>query len=236
MARFLNRRHGVNTARRQAWVYHNRERRSSLLDPSSDLFGTHDFSSSDNPIATGTSFPGSRLTPITFSVNVTRTASGSNGIIFEFGESARGMALAIDGGDLIAVAGGNGDNAIVITASAAVPALNKAYNIVFSVLPGNGVGVLWVNGKQVGSVQAVNNSFGGGWSSAADGAIGEVEGTVTTEIPASQRVTLVNARVNGELLVFNNQRPRQFPEGVAAVVTPAVGNPIGLLLALTYAS
>jgi hypothetical protein len=238
MAVFSKRRHGVRGARGQALAFYNRSRRNSLYDPTFELFRTHNFLASGNPIDTDAAFPGTRLEGITFGIDITRTGSSSNGILFEFGDSSRGCAAAIDGADIIFAVGENAasDNGVTLTASNVILAEDQLYRLVFATLPGTGGAVIWVNGRLVSFGQSVNQNFNGSWSGDADGAIGDVEGTVTDRIPAPQRVSLAECDINGYLNVFNKQLPRQFVSLEAAVAGGDAGSPIGLLLALTKAS
>ena len=50
------------------------------------------------------------------------------------------------------------------------------------------------------------------WADTGDGAVGDVEGTVTTRVSVADRVELANAVILSPVNVFHNQRPRQFFE------------------------
>jgi hypothetical protein len=210
VGRLLTARHGVRGAREQAASFHSRERRRSHLDPSFELHGTHVFTSADNPIDTDVVFPGTLLEPITFALELVRTDPASNGLLFEFGSSSRGIAAAIDGDDLIVGAGSSvADDGVTITAVDALPREDLRHLVVVTAIPGTGLIAAWVDGQLVGRELAVAGNFNGGWSDDGDGAIEDVAGTVISRIPVGQAVALTDAEVTRSVRAYFKQRPRQ---------------------------
>lgn len=193
MARSLTPRQS-GTDRRQAAGYYRRERRRSRVDPTHGLFRTHRFTEAQGAISTGTVFPGTLLSPVTFRVSVNITSTSAQGSIFGFGDATRGVSISvIDVGDAIeVVAGGAAGNGVTLTVPGAFGQL-RSYEIVVAIIPGTGSVLLWVDGKLIGSEQSANGTFGGGWTSAVNGGIGPLTGS----------------SVVGELSVYVNQRPRQ---------------------------
>lgn len=206
----LFRRHGVRTAQQQAALFHARERRRDRAARPLELFRTHRFTVAQGSIATGTVFP-DRLQELTLSLTVRRASAGSNGILFEFGDSTRGFAAALDGDDLI-VAAGDADastDGATLTLADALPATSRDYRLSIVVIPGKGEALVWIDGEFAGRAVSTSGSFGaGGWSSSGAGAIGAVQGTVIDRIPLGQRVSLANASIIGEVSAFDGQRPR----------------------------
>lgn len=190
--------------------FHARENRKGRLDPTFNLFRNRTFASSDNPIDTSAIFSAARRAePITFSFSMERGASAPNGIILELGSSTRGLAIYIDDDTLGFVAGaGATDDHVAVTTSAFFSEDGQSARIVCSVNPGSGEGRIWVNGTNDGRDVAATAAFL--WADDADGAVGEVEGTVTPRVPAGQRVTLANLTLTTPIDVYIGQRPRDF--------------------------
>ena len=217
--------------------FHSKERRKSLYDPSFELSRTHQFDYDATGLVTATSFP-DRTKPITFAVTTKVTAGSPTGIILEFGSAIVGAAIwyAVADGKIYAAAGNagattgvealwiNGDITFIdndttwfdgdggggITLAGEAPPLSQITRIVFSVIPGSGKGRLWVNGKLVAAGDG--GLMASGWADTGNGAIGDVEGIVTTRVSVADRVALANAVILSPVNVFQNQRPRQFFE------------------------
>lgn len=196
----------------QVHNFHARERRKSLYDPASHLHRTHQFAYNASGILTGGVFP-VRSTAITMAVTVKCTAASPTGIILEFGSATTGLAIwfAVADGKIYAAAG-DAAAADGITLEALAPPLGQIVRIVFSVIPESGKARLWFNGVLVASGTSSNNDMPNGWSDGGNGAIGAVDGTVTTRVPVADRVTLANAVILSPADAFHNQRPRQFFE------------------------
>lgn len=209
MAFRLFRRHGVRTAQQQAALFHARERRRGLYEPSLDLHRTHRLSNAQGAIDVGDMFP-SRLEPITLAFTVVRTGA-SNGVLFEFGSAARGFAAALDVGDLI-VAAGEGiasSDGVTLTLAGALPEEGVKYRVAIAIVPGLGSARAWVNGALVGSDVSASGSFGGDWAADEAGRIADVSGTIIDRIPVGQRVALADASIVGDaVLGFDHQHPR----------------------------
>ena len=215
--------------------FHARERRKSLYDPSFELLRTHQFAYNATGLVTDSIFP-DRTKPITFAVTTKITGATPTGIILEFGSALVGAAIwyAAADGKIYAAAGAAGastgvetlwaDGDIVwldgdttwfdggnggITLAGEAPPQGQITRIVFSVIPGSGKGRLWVNGKLVA---AGNGGSMAAWADTGNGAVGAVEGAVTTRVGAADRGTLANAAIISPVNAFYNQRPRQFFE------------------------
>lgn len=149
------------------------ENRQGRHNPIDGLSGTHSFAPDTAEIDPDVSFPGTRLRPITFAISVSRSDAASNGIVFELGSAARGLAVALDGPDLIVAVGEDAasDDGASVTIVDALPGLNQVYEIVVSVAPGLGALCVWVDGQLAGAALSVSGTFGGGWSDAGLGAV-----------------------------------------------------------------
>ena len=196
----------------QAYNFHARERRKSLYDPAFELHRTHQFAYNASGILTGTIFP-VRSRAITVAVTVKRSAASPTGIILEFGSATTGLAIwfAVADGKIYAAAG-DAAAADGITLAGLAPPQDQIIRIVFSVIPKSGKARLWLNGVLVASGTSSNADMPNGWSDGGNGAIGAVDGTVTTRVPVADRVTLANAVILSPTDAFHNQRPRQFFE------------------------
>ena len=189
--------------------FHSRERRKSHLDPALGLFQTHSFGTSDTAIDTGVRFP-VRSRPITFSVDVRRSGS-PNGIVLELGDSTTGLALWLDGATVGFTAGdAAGDQGVLATADNVLMADGQLAKFTFGVVPGSGVIALWNRSSLIAYAQSAAMSMNNGWASSALGAIGEINGTVTTRVPLGQRQPLTGASIAKGVRSFQGQVPRQF--------------------------
>lgn len=199
---------------RHASLYMQREYRKGRADPSYQLSGTHGFNQGSTGLDPALLFPTSRTSPITFRVDVKRSddGSGTNGVVFEMGSATRGIALALDGSDIIFAAGGNAaaTDGATATAAGALLGIGNSYSIVCSAHPGTGVVKLWVNGDMKARDVSTDGDMGAGWAATGDGAVGQIDGTITDRIPAGARVTLVDATILTPVKVFARQLPRQF--------------------------
>lgn len=200
----------MTAAQRQAALYHARERRRARAMRPPELFRTHRFTVAQGSIDTGAVFP-DRLEPITVELTFTRASVASNGLLFEFGDSTRGFAAALDGDDLIVGAGdaAASNDGVTVTLADVVPVTSKAYHLAIACLPGTGELLVWLDGALVGSGQSASGSFGAsGWGTTGAGRIGNVQGTVIDRIPSGQRVALANASIVGEVSAYSGQRPQ----------------------------
>ncbi len=195
-----------------ATKFHSRERRKSLYDPSYGLFRTHQFDPDATGLVTGDIFP-DRTKAVTFAVTVKRTDATPTGIVLEFGDATTGLAIwfAEDDGKIYAAAG---DGALDdgVTLDGIAPPDSQIIRIVFAVIPASGKARLWLNGQLVAAGEAAGGELPNGWAAAADGAIGAVDGAVTTRVPVADRITLDEAAIVSPVNAFHNQRPRQFFE------------------------
>lgn len=192
-------------------LWHARQARLARLDPARGLFRTHSFSPAQDNIDTGTLFP-DRAREIAFRTRVRITGS-ARGIIFEFGSSTTGLAVWLRQADRVLCAAA-GDAAADDGVTLVGPQVQSGqrFNIVFAVQPTSGLARLWVDGRRVAAGQAAGGSFPSGWADSGAGAMGKVQGTVTTRVDQFSRIVLANAAVVAPLSVYNGQRPRQFFE------------------------
>lgn len=196
----------------QAHNFNARERRKSLYDPSFELHRTHQFAYNATGLDTDGIFP-DRSKAITVAVTVKRTAASPTGIILELGSATTGLAIwfAVADGKIYAAAG-DAAAADGVTLEGTAPPQDQIIRIVFSVIPESGKARLWLNGDLVAHGVSTNGDMPNGWADAGDGAVGAVDGTVTTRVPVADRVTLANAAIISPVNAYNNQRPRQFFE------------------------
>ena len=194
-----------------AAYYHARRRRRGHQDPAHGLFGTHSFVEADSGFDVGDSFA-DRTVPITFAVEVERTAASAQGIIVELGNSTAGLAIWIlsGGTDIGACAGDAGDDGVTLTASSVLVADGQSARVVFSVVPSTGEARLWVDGELQARGASVNSPLPNGWSSDSAAGIGEVSGSATNRVPGGDKVSLANAVFVSPLRVYQGQKPRQF--------------------------
>jgi hypothetical protein len=155
---------------RNSALFHNRERRKSLFDPSRELSRQHSFADGDTIVAaTNFGTPGYLDVPITFKVDVqVVTLATATGVIFEIGDGTTGVALVLDGGDLIAAAGAQGNNGADGTATDAFRADGHQRSIVMSIIPGTGQLQVWADGLLVIEETAVGGAFFSGLAASAE--------------------------------------------------------------------
>lgn len=195
-----------------------RERRRKLRDPRLGLFGTHSFPDNTTNIATDSVFP-NRAQPITFAVDLRRTGAAPVGVVFEVGDATTGLAIWVPTGttDVAFAAGGTGNNGVTLTANGAIAGLGVLARVVVAVIPGTGHGRLWINGQLQGAARAVAGSFPATWAASGpttnEGAVGEIDGTVTARVPVGDRVPLADVSIVTPVRGFQGQRPQHFFTG-----------------------
>ena len=167
-----------------------------------------ELTAANNPLKTITLFP-NRDQPLTIAMEITRDDAASNGILFEVGGSARGIAAYIDAdGDLGFVAGASGDDGVTVHVSTILPTVGQVYRLTFAMLTGSGKARVWVDGQLVGRGQAVGGDFNGLWGAPNNGAIGAIEGTVSSRGPAGQQAALTDATIIGPVIFFDGVFPQ----------------------------
>lgn len=187
-------------------------RRLGRVDPSRGLFRTHGYEPDETGIATGDVFPDKSL-PITISTRIKITGATPGGIIFELGSSSVGLAIwlnAATGKLFTAVGDSASDDGVTLEGPVVVE--DQILNIVLSAIPSNGKARLWINGSLEAHGTAVGGELPNGWSDDGEGAVGGVEGTITTRVDVADRVALSGAQVVSLVSAYYNQRPRQFYE------------------------
>lgn len=206
------------TGRGHARTYAARERRRGHHDPARGLFRTHRYVSGDSGFDVGDAFP-DRDRPATFAVDVRRDTPSAQGIVFEAGDATTGLVIWVPmgGDDISASAGDAGDDGVTLTATDVLEADGQVARVVFAVIPGTGEARLWVNGEIRAAGVAVNGALPNGWASDSVAGIGEVQGTVSSRVPAADRITLVNASIVSTVDAFAGQRPRHFEAGVTSM-------------------
>lgn len=172
----------LTSRRGQAAAFYFRERRKNSFDPTFKLFGTHRFAEADGSFNPGASFP-SLQTPITFRIELRRTAATSNGVIFKTGESSRGLILSLLGDQLtLAAGGGSGTDDGIDGVSSSIINQGVRYTIVVALLPSTGEVKVFVNGRVVIDLVTVDQNFGVGWTTSGNGSIGTVDGTANNRL------------------------------------------------------
>lgn len=207
MGQLLSRRAATSGAARQAALFHARERRKSLLDPSHGLFATHDLGLSGQFTTTNKFID--RTSPITFSTSFVVTGLPV-GIILEMGGATTGLGIYINGTTLGFVAGDTaaGVTGIDITYDFVGDNSNQRMNLVASVSPNIGAAAMWINGQQVayGETGGVFSQ----WAGTDVGGVGEPFGSVNGRVPAPAQVALSNVSLVAPVKAYLNQLPRQF--------------------------
>ena len=85
--------------------------------------------------------------------------------------------------------------------------------VVGSVLPGTGQARLWIDGQSRAGATAVNGALPNGFTANvgdALGAIGQVNGSISSRVPGGDATNLVNCEVQGPLRFYKQQLPHQF--------------------------
>ncbi len=208
---------GPLSGRDQATLHQLRENRRERHTLISGMAQTAHLFASDNPLVTADLFP-DRQPPVTFAMRVRRDTVAASGILFEFGGVLSGCAAWIDGAELGFAAGdAAGNTGVDLTIADAFPVDGQVFDVVFNAEPASPFNPsnsrirVWIDGKLRGSAEAVSvfPASPDGWSDSGDGAIGDVDGTVTPRVPVAQRIALVNATIAGGLRVFFRQTPRR---------------------------
>lgn len=213
----------LNTPRLASRYFYARERRKGLFDPAYNLFETHRFDASQNPIDTGARFPSSAvIRPITFHTEVKRTGAAPTGIILSFGSTPAGMAMWMEGADVGIAAGSGGTNGVAATAQNLLVATDQTVRLTFVSIPGIGIIALFANHTLVTYAQAVDETFPSGWASDTAGAIAEAPAAVNDRIPAPRRVNLADAALVRPVRAFVGQYPQQLDARLPSTGSPPI--------------
>ena len=206
-------------ARDRAARHRARKRRASHAGYL-NLFRTHTIAGTTttiavSPIATGTLFP-DRTSPVTFSTTIEIIENGGThaGVIFEFGDTARGAAMVIANTLIGFHAGAQGgvNGVTVIGDYGGATAVGREMRVSAACIPGNGKARLFVNGKVVQRAQASSGSFGtpNTWSGAGNGSFAAAaSGTIVGDLAAVSGAP-AGFRVIAPLSVYVGQVPRRF--------------------------
>jgi hypothetical protein len=197
------------TLRDQVALFHKRERRKSHLDPTFELFKTHDHDVSGS-IDTATRYPSrSRNRPYTISTRVKRDGAIPNGIVVEMGDATTGLAVWLQGTDILAAVGGTGDNGVTLTGANALLNDGQERQVTVAAVPGYGVAGLFVDSRLLSFQRANAGNFPSGWSSSAAGAVGAPNGAVSDLVPGGSKVALADAQIIRRVSAFVGQIPTQ---------------------------
>jgi len=201
----------------QAAYFYSRSRTRSFRDPSKGLFRTHFISAgTDLPVATidtDALFP-SRDLAVTLVTEIECQGAPPNpvGIIWEFGSSAQGAKLAVNG-DTLFFAAGDDAGSDGVDGSIVVPALledNFRLHITCAMVPGAGLARVWLDGELVLRLGDGTAFLNNEWADTEDGAFLSAENTTST-----QRGQTINGAPSDfvglrPLSVYQGQIPRQF--------------------------
>ena len=195
-------------------LFHARERRKSLLDPTFELFRTHQFLAADNPIDVSAVFPvaGTGDVPVTVAWTLARSGTTPTGVIWEIGASGgAGVGAWVEAatGDVLVAAGDSGADLVTLRALDPIPTGSGAKRFVYSLIPGTGAARLWVNGELVALGAATGVALSDGWVDGGDGAVGDIEGTMVG-VSSPDDIALADADIIGPVSLYLGQRPRQF--------------------------
>ena len=193
----------------QAANYYARKRRRSFH--TSGLFQTHSIGVSEL-VATTALFP-VRSSPVTFHARIKVTGATCQGLVCEFGGSARGVAIWVEPekiGFHAGVSGTAGGVDLIYDRGAALP-VGLEVDIVAACVPGNGEGRLWLDGIEVARGAATNGTFSSTWAATGDGSVGAaVQGTTVGIVPGASQVAPDSFALVSPLSVFVGQVPRHF--------------------------
>lgn len=202
----------------QAFRFHSRERRRSLLGMP-EMHRTHHIFGASMAVAaldTDAIFP-ARSTLVTFltAIRITDNAGEHRGLVFEFGDTARGAALWIEDERIGFHAGATGtvDGADAIFDNTAELPVGLELSLVVAVRPGDGRIRMWGNGTEIARGVASGGDFGpGDWAAIEDGSFASAPATgVVPDVPATSRVAPDDGfEVIEPLSVYVGQVPRHF--------------------------
>lgn len=191
---------------------HAIDRRRRRADPAYKLGATHILGLSGTGFATGDLFP-ARGAPITFATDLQRTGSPS-GVVFAFGGVASGVALVVDGDDLLFVAGSDDDEGVEVLAEGVLPAGSPPLRVVAAVVPASGEARLWAGPGLARRAVASEGSLPGGlWGGTGTGSIGVVGDGVPNRVPIGLRGNLAGAAIVSPVTAYAGVVPRFFREG-----------------------
>lgn len=167
-----------------------------------------------SPLVTDDIFP-DRSIPIQFQTRIRILTGVSQGLIFEFGSSTRGVAAWVEP-NMIGIVAGNGAVANERTSAVwdlgAALATSRIFQLTFVIVPGSGRARLWDFGIRRADGVAVDNDFGpGDWADTENGSFASAPvGTVMADVPVASRIAPSNFEVIEPLTIFNGQQPRAF--------------------------
>lgn len=200
----------------QASLFHARERRRSLAGVP-ELFRSHQiFGGTAMPVAsidTGAIFP-SRSGLVTFktAIRITENSGEHRGLVFEFGDSATGVALWIGDETIGFHAGddGDADGATALYDLGAELPVGAEYSLTAAVRSGDGRVRLWANGTEIARATATNESIAAWAADSAGSFAAAAQGTVVADVPVASQGAPTGFTVIEPLSVYVNQIPRHF--------------------------
>jgi hypothetical protein len=164
-------------------------------------------------IDTGEIFPDlTGLVTFKTAIRITENSGEHRGLVFEFGDSATGVALWVGDETIGFHAGddGDADGATALFDNEAELPVGAEYSLIAAVRPGDGRVRLWANGAEIARAQATNESIAA-WSADSEGSFAAAaQGTVVTDVPVDSRGTPAGFDVIEPLSVYINQVPRHF--------------------------
>lgn len=181
----------------------------------SGLFRTHLLGPAPQNFVTATLFPSSTVPPTlerpcTFVVDVLITGASADGVVIEMGSSTHGMAITLGAGVIYGAAGGAGAEVANGAHATFTPGVGRRLQVGLAVIPGPGVGTvyLFIDGKLVSKVQSTSTNFTGNAIAdvLSDGAIAQVNGTLTGRVPAVTVPT--NFQIVSPVSIYVGQIPR----------------------------
>jgi hypothetical protein len=197
----------------QAILFSSRQRRRSLAGIP-NLFRTNRiFGNTVMEVASilAATFP-VRDTTVTFKTTIRITAANPVGLVFEFGSTARGVALWVDNNLLSFRAGSTVDDAALASYNNTIDLpVDLEMEIVASIRPGDGRIRMWGNGQEIARNTSVNGDFGSPseWASSSDGSFAAAaQGTIPADV--TQTGVPTNFEVIEPLSVYMGQVPRHF--------------------------
>lgn len=191
-------------------LFHKRERRKSLFDPTFELFETHRFNETQNPISADRFPTDAFLSPVTFHTEIAQTGASPTGVVFSFGNATRGLAMWLQGQDVGIAAGGPANNGMAAVIPSVLRGVGQTrVRLTMIAHPGYGAIALYVDDDLSVYSTSSTNSFTDGWALQAAGAVADVSASPPSRIPAARRVALSGAALVKDVRAFEAQYPRQ---------------------------
>lgn len=200
----------------QQQLWQRRKHRRALVDPTLGMFCHRTIPDATTVVGTGY-LDVLRAKVMTFAIAVVKTATASDGIVYEFGNPTGGLALWFEQDGIMRFCAGRGTGAPTqgVTMQVMNPPVGRRMRVVAAVNPGDGKARVWVDGDLKAAAQASAGNMGGGWTDNANGRVNGAAGpgapnNTSDRIPTASRIALANVSIIAPLKLYHNQLPRTF--------------------------